>query len=164
MSFPIKYHLFPQYFLSGNSLISETSRKILEQKKLDLQKNSDKMLTDMVSYMEDKMGKDGWKRFNQATKQQAELQIEAKRVLNDASISEDQKQKMLKDLKTKFDYLQNARKILRNRNLASRIPEIKTILEDRIITLTFIQKFKTKNLKFLIFRIRITTEIRIFHK
>ena len=56
------------------------------------------------------------------------------------------------------------RKILRNRNLASRIPEIKTILEDRIITLTFIQKFKTKNLKFLIFKIRITTEIRIFHK
>ena len=100
--------------LSGNSLISETSRKILEQKKLDLQKNSDKMLTDMVSYMEDKMGKDGWKRFNQATKQQAELQIEAKRVLNDASISEDQKQKILKDLKTKFDNLQNARKIFRN--------------------------------------------------
>jgi len=100
--------------LSGNSLMSETSRKILQKKKLDLQKNADTLLADMVIYMEDKMGKDGWKRFNQATKQQALLQIEAKRVLEDQNISEEQRQKILKDLKTRFDNIQGARKIFRN--------------------------------------------------
>ena len=99
--------------LAGN-LLSEGDRKILEKNKLNLQKDADNILADMFYYMQDKMGKDGWKRFNRATQDQAEMQIEAKKLLENKSISEDLKSENLKTLKKEFDSIQQMRNLFRN--------------------------------------------------
>ena len=100
--------------LLQNDLISESSREILRKKKIDLETKSQDILKDMVSDMENNMGKDGWKRFNRATQQQENLKKQAQDIYNDQGLSKDQKQKMLNDLKEQFDAVQYSRDLFRN--------------------------------------------------